>query len=84
MRSLIASCLLLTLTGCAAPVGEAIAPNLPPRISVIPDPLPVPDVVAGEDARLAAAEARQAAAENGRRLTQAGTRYDALRRSYAH
>jgi hypothetical protein len=70
----------MTLVGCVAPATDGI--NLPPRALVIPDPVPLPDVHAGQDARVVAGEARQTAAENARRLTQAGERYDALRRSY--
>lgn len=78
-----AVCLPLMLTGCVTSGEAPLSRTLPPRTEVVPDPMPLPVIRAGGDVVTALAETRVVASENGRRLAQAGARYDHLRGSYA-
>ena len=69
------------LTGCVASA-DVRHVGLPSRSLVVADPMAPPEPQAGQDAVVAAAEARRVAAENARRLRDAQVRYDQIVTDY--
>lgn len=67
--------------GCAQSV-EPLRRTLPDSRSLVADPVPLPEIRPGQDAREALAEARAAAAENARRLASARRVIDATKREF--
>lgn len=77
---------LTILTGCDQTTSDSIAPKLAVQLPPVPSfmqPIAVPVLAVGEDARAALADSRGALRDANARLTQARGWYLAVRKRYA-
>ena len=78
--------IVLSLTticaGCASQ-SQVVDRMLPPEASVVLDPVPLPDMIAGQDARVALAQSRSVAAQNITRLKTSRIIYRGIRKRFS-
>lgn len=70
----------MTLGACVQSGKPPLSRSLPPVALIVPEPVSIPVPKAGDDARVALAEAVNAGLENVRRIRRAEANYSALRR----
>ncbi len=67
--------------GCATP-GQIVSRTLPPESSVVLDPVPVPKLKKGQDARIGLAKTGAALGEANTRLIKSRAIYRGVRETY--